>query len=92
MVRSRDSAVGIATAYGLDDRGVGVRIPVRSRNFCSLRRQDRLWGSHSPHPMDTEGSVAWGKEAGAWSWPLPTSAEVKKTWIYTAIPPYVFMA
>jgi hypothetical protein len=22
----------------------------------------------------------------------PTSAEVKKTWIYKAIPPYVFMA
>jgi hypothetical protein len=25
---SRDSVVGIATSYGLDDRGVGVRIPV----------------------------------------------------------------
>jgi hypothetical protein len=25
--RSRDSAVGIATGYGLDDRGVGVRVP-----------------------------------------------------------------
>jgi hypothetical protein len=25
---SRDSAVGIATGYGLDDRGVGVRFPV----------------------------------------------------------------
>jgi glutamine synthetase len=23
-----DSAVGIANAYGLDDRGVGVRVPV----------------------------------------------------------------
>jgi hypothetical protein len=22
----------------------------------------------------------------------PTSAEVKKTWVYTSIPPYVFMA
>jgi hypothetical protein len=26
--RSRDSVVGIATAYGLDDRGVGVLVPV----------------------------------------------------------------
>jgi hypothetical protein len=26
--RSRDSLVGIATSYGLDDRGVGVRVPV----------------------------------------------------------------
>jgi hypothetical protein len=25
---SRDSVVGIATGYGLDDRGVGVRVPV----------------------------------------------------------------
>jgi hypothetical protein len=23
---------------------------------------------------------------------LPTTAEVKKTWIYTSTPPYVFMA
>jgi hypothetical protein len=26
--RNRDSAVGIPTGYGLDDRGVGVRVPV----------------------------------------------------------------
>jgi hypothetical protein len=42
--RSRDNAVGIATGYGLDDRGVGVRVPVRSRIFSSQRRPDRLWG------------------------------------------------
>jgi hypothetical protein len=35
--RSRDSVVGIATGYGLDDRGVGVRVPVGSRVFSSLR-------------------------------------------------------
>jgi hypothetical protein len=28
---SRDSSVGIATSYELDDRGVGVRVPVGSR-------------------------------------------------------------
>jgi hypothetical protein len=26
---SRDSVVGIKTGYGLDDRGVGVRVPVK---------------------------------------------------------------
>jgi hypothetical protein len=26
---SLDSSVGITTGYGLDDRGVGVRVPVR---------------------------------------------------------------
>jgi hypothetical protein len=30
-VPSRDNVVGIATSYGLDDRGVGVRVPVGSR-------------------------------------------------------------
>jgi hypothetical protein len=28
LFRSRDRVVGIATGYGLDDRGVGVRVPV----------------------------------------------------------------
>jgi hypothetical protein len=41
-MRSRDRSVGIATGYGLDDRGVGVRVPVGSRVF-SPRRADRLW-------------------------------------------------
>jgi hypothetical protein len=38
---SRDSVVGIATAYGLDGRGVGVRVPVGSRIFSSPLRPDR---------------------------------------------------
>jgi hypothetical protein len=38
--RSRDSAIGIATGYGLDDRGVGVRVPLGSRIFSSPRRPD----------------------------------------------------
>jgi hypothetical protein len=32
---SRDSVVGIATGYGLDDRGVGVRVPVGLRILSS---------------------------------------------------------
>jgi hypothetical protein len=35
---SRDSVVGIATGYGLDDRGVGVRVPVGSRLFSMSSR------------------------------------------------------
>jgi hypothetical protein len=42
--RSQVSAVGIATNYGLDDRGVGVRVPVGSSIFSSPDRPDRLWG------------------------------------------------
>jgi hypothetical protein len=41
---SRDSSVSIATGYGLEDRGVGVPVTVRSRSFSSPRRPDRLWG------------------------------------------------
>jgi hypothetical protein len=43
---NRDSAVGIATGYALDSRGVGVRVPVVAR-FSSPRRPDRLWGPPS---------------------------------------------
>jgi hypothetical protein len=30
-ILSRDISVGIATGYGLEDGGVGVRVPVRQR-------------------------------------------------------------
>jgi hypothetical protein len=43
-----DSAVGIATGYGLDDRGVGIRVPVVLRIFTSPSRPDRVWGSTQP--------------------------------------------
>jgi hypothetical protein len=33
--RSLDSALGIATGYGLDDRGIGVRVSVGSRIFSA---------------------------------------------------------
>jgi hypothetical protein len=42
--RSRDSAVGIATGYGLDGRWVGVRVPVGARTVSSPLCPDRFWG------------------------------------------------
>jgi hypothetical protein len=52
-IRNRDSAVSIATGYGLDDRGFGVRVPVGSRIFlCS---PDRLWG-----PLSLLSNGYWG--------------------------------
>jgi hypothetical protein len=36
--RRRDSAVGMATGYGLNDRGFGVRVPVWSRIFSTWSR------------------------------------------------------
>jgi hypothetical protein len=43
---NRDSSVGIATGYWLDDLRFGVRVPVASRIFYSPRRPDRVWGPH----------------------------------------------
>jgi hypothetical protein len=37
---SRDNVVGIATGYGLEDRGVGVQVPVGSRILTSPRLPD----------------------------------------------------
>jgi hypothetical protein len=48
--RSRESSVGIATDYGMDHRGVGVRVPAGSIIFSSPLRPDRLWGPPSLLP------------------------------------------
>jgi hypothetical protein len=44
MFNFSDSVVGIVTGYGMDDRGVRIRVPVWSRIFCYPSRPDRLWG------------------------------------------------
>jgi hypothetical protein len=87
-MNQQDSSVGIATGYGLDDRGVGVRVSVGSRIFSSPRRPDWLWGNGYRGALSP--GVKWqGREADHSS---PASAEVKKMWIYTSTPPYAFMA
>jgi hypothetical protein len=92
-VRSRGSVDGIAASYWLDDRGVGVRVPVGSRNFYSPRRPDRLWVHPTSYPVGTVGSFLGGKAAGGEAdHSPPASAEVKKIWIYTSTSPYVFIA
>jgi hypothetical protein len=52
---SRDSSVGIATSYGLNDRIVGVRDQVESRIFSSPRRQNWLWGPHNLLSNEKQG-------------------------------------
>jgi hypothetical protein len=54
-VWSRDSTVGVAIGYGLDDRGVAFRVPVGSRIFSSPRRQDRLWSPPNLLPNGYRG-------------------------------------
>jgi hypothetical protein len=62
---SRDSSVGIATSYGLDDRGVGVLVPVWSRILSSPRRPDRLWGRLNLLSSGYRVHFPRGKAAGA---------------------------
>jgi hypothetical protein len=82
---SRDSAVVITTGYGLDDRGVGVRVPVVSRLALGSTQRPIQWVPGAPSP--------WAKRPGREvDHSPPTSAEVKKMWIYTSTPPYAFMA
>jgi hypothetical protein len=52
---SRDSSVGIATGYGLDDRGVGVRVPVGVKNFLFSTSSRPALGLTS-YPMGIGGS------------------------------------
>jgi hypothetical protein len=65
LLRSRDSVVGIATGYGLDDRRVGFRVPVGSRIFSSQCRLDRLWVHPISYSMGTGDSLNGSKAAGA---------------------------
>jgi hypothetical protein len=71
---SRDSAVSIATGYGLDDRGVGARVLVGSRIFTSPCHPDRLWG-----PPNLLSNGYWGLFSGGksgWSVKLTTHLQL----------------
>jgi hypothetical protein len=64
-LKNRDSVVSIAIGYWLDDRGIGVRDPVRSRIFSSPRRPDGFWYPPSPLSNEYRGLFLRVKAAGA---------------------------
>jgi hypothetical protein len=87
--RSWDSSVGIVTGYGLEDRGVGVRVSLGSRIFSPPRRQGPALGPMKPPiqwvPEDPSPGVK--RPAREADHSPPSSDEVKKMWIYTSTAP-----
>jgi hypothetical protein len=64
--QSRESSVGIALGYGLDDRGSRVRFPAGPGNFSLHHRVQDGSGAHpASFQMGIRGSFPWGKAAGA---------------------------
>jgi hypothetical protein len=83
----RDSSVGIALSYELNDRGSRVRFPAVAGNFSLYHRvQTGSWAHPASYPMGTRGYFSGGKVAGAWSWPL-TSSWCRGQRMSGAIPP-----
>jgi hypothetical protein len=62
----RDSSVGIALGYRLDDRGARVRFPAGAGNFSFHYRVQNGSGAHpASYPMGTTVSFPRGKAVGA---------------------------
>jgi hypothetical protein len=83
---SRDSSVGIALGYSLDDRVLGGW-----EFFSSPPRPERLWGPPcllSPIQW-VPGALSLGvkRPVRETDHSPPSSAEVKNAWSYTATPP-----
>jgi hypothetical protein len=81
-------------SYGLDDQGVGFRVPMEERIFsspcCPGRHCDPLsLLSNGYRGLFTRGVKPPGHEADH---SHITGAEAKKVWIYTSAPSYAFMA
>jgi hypothetical protein len=87
---TRSSAFCIATGHGLDDR-FQVLLSVGLWIFSPCL--NRLWGSSGFCPLGwldfIPGLKRSGREPGH---SAQSNADVKKMWVYTCTPPYVFMA
>jgi hypothetical protein len=90
---SRDRSVDIETGYGLGGQEVGVPVPAGSRVFSVASRP--ALGPTQPTIQWVLGALSQGvnRQGGREAeHSPPTSAEVKKIWLYTSTPPYAFMA
>jgi hypothetical protein len=65
IIRSRVSVVDIATGYWLDDGGVGVRVPVRSKYSLFHVIQTGSGARPASYLIGTRGCFPGGKAARA---------------------------
>jgi hypothetical protein len=66
QTKSRDSSLGIAPGYGMDDRGSRVRFQAEAGSFPLCHRIQNGSGVHpASYPMSTRGSFPGSKAAGA---------------------------
>jgi hypothetical protein len=93
-LKTRNSVVGIATGYGLNDQGFGVLSPGRVKDFLFFTSSKSTLGS-TQRPIQwvrealSPGVKRTGREADH---SPPASAEVKQMSNYTSTPPYTFKA
>jgi hypothetical protein len=90
ICKSRDSSVGIALGYGLDDRGSRVRFPGGGLGIFLFTTASRKALGSTQHPIQwVPGALSLGlklpqREADH---SPPSSVEVKNEWRYTFTPP-----
>jgi hypothetical protein len=66
IIESRNSSVGIAVGYGLDDLGSRVRFPAGAGNFSFHHRVQNGSAAHpASYPMGIRSSFPGGKAVGA---------------------------
>jgi hypothetical protein len=66
FLKRRDSSVGIALGYRLDNQSSMVRLPAGAGNFSLQHRVQNGSGAHPvSYPMGTRDSFSGGKAAGA---------------------------
>jgi hypothetical protein len=80
LIKSRDSSVGIAVGYGLDDRDSSFRFPAGTGNFSLHHSVQNGSGAHqTSYPMGTRGSFPDVKLPGRKAdHSLPSNTEVKE--------------
>jgi hypothetical protein len=87
-VGCRHFRFGISSFYEITSKYTVISVPVLSNFHFSMSSGPAL-GSTQPPIKWVSGTKLQGPEADH---SPPTSAEIKKMWIYTSTPPYVFMA